>query len=133
MGTKKEVETAIEEARLAKDSDDLDDVKAKSEALSQASMKMGSKIYGQQKQEGGDETPRRRRPTGRRRTRRRTITRWTPSSTRRRATTRTPRRRRNKARRPRAERPSPLPWKDGKNVVDIWSTRVSATLDATTG
>jgi len=51
---KKEVEKAIEEARLVKDSDDLDDLKAKTEALSQASMKMGSAIYGQQKQEGGE-------------------------------------------------------------------------------
>merc|ERR1711966_312036 len=36
--TVKEVEKAIEEARLVKDSDDLDDLKAKTEALSQASM-----------------------------------------------------------------------------------------------
>jgi len=53
--TKKEVEKAIEEARLAKDSDDLNELKSKSEALSQASMKMGSVIYGQHKQEGGDD------------------------------------------------------------------------------
>lgn len=51
--TKKEVETALEEARLAKDSDDLDEVNAKKEALAQASMKMGSAIYGQQQKEGG--------------------------------------------------------------------------------
>jgi len=50
---KKEVEKAIEEGRAAKDSDDLEELKAKSEALSQASMKMGSAIYGQQKKEGG--------------------------------------------------------------------------------
>merc|ERR1711957_977489 len=49
------VEKAIEEARLAKDSDDLNELKSKSEALSQASMKMGSVIYGQHKQEGGDD------------------------------------------------------------------------------
>jgi len=49
--TKKEVEKAIEEARLVKDSDDLDDLKSKSEALSQASMKMGQAIYGQQQQQ----------------------------------------------------------------------------------
>merc|ERR1712127_250539 len=53
--TVKEVEKAIEEARLVKDSDDLDDLKAKTEALSQASMKMGQAIYGQQQQQAGDE------------------------------------------------------------------------------
>eukprot|EP00571_Detonula_confervacea_P017801 CAMPEP_0172297366 /NCGR_PEP_ID=MMETSP1058-20130122/412_1 /TAXON_ID=83371 /ORGANISM="Detonula confervacea, Strain CCMP 353" /LENGTH=679 /DNA_ID=CAMNT_0013006513 /DNA_START=100 /DNA_END=2139 /DNA_ORIENTATION=+ len=54
--TKKEVEKALEEARLVKDSDDLDDLKAKTEALSQASMKMGQAIYGQQQQQaGGDD------------------------------------------------------------------------------
>jgi len=52
--TKKEVEKAIEEARLVKDSDNLDDLKAKTEALSQASMKMGQAIYGQQQQQEGD-------------------------------------------------------------------------------
>merc|ERR1712032_1805673 len=46
--TKKEVEKALEEARLVKDSDDLDELKSKTEALSQASMKMGQAIYGQQ-------------------------------------------------------------------------------------
>merc|ERR1711966_626071 len=51
--TKKEVEKAIEEGRLAKDSDDLEELKAKTEALSQASMKMGSAIYGQQKKDDG--------------------------------------------------------------------------------
>jgi molecular chaperone DnaK len=51
--TKKEVEKAIEEARLAKDSDDLDELKGKTEALSQASMKMGQAIYGQQQQQPG--------------------------------------------------------------------------------
>jgi molecular chaperone DnaK len=49
---KTEVEKAIEEARLVKDNDDLDELKAKTEALSQASMKMGQAIYGQQ--QGGD-------------------------------------------------------------------------------
>merc|ERR1712127_381481 len=52
--TKKEVEKAIEEARLVKDSDDIDDLKAKNEALSQASMKMGQAIYGQQQHQEGD-------------------------------------------------------------------------------
>ena len=50
--TKKEVEKAIEEARLVKDSDDLEELKAKTEALNQASMKVGQAIYGQQ--QGGD-------------------------------------------------------------------------------
>jgi len=54
--TKKEVEKALEEARLIKDSDDLDELKGKTEALSQASMKMGQAIYGQQQQQaGGDD------------------------------------------------------------------------------
>ena len=35
-----------------KDSDDLEDLKAKTEALNQASMKVGQAIYGQQ--QGGD-------------------------------------------------------------------------------
>merc|ERR1712154_200496 len=46
---KKEVEKAIEEAKSVKESDDLDELKAKTEALSQASMKMGQAIYGQQR------------------------------------------------------------------------------------
>jgi molecular chaperone DnaK len=51
---KKEVEKAIEDAKAVKDSDDLDELKAKTEALSQASMKMGQAIYGQQQQAAGD-------------------------------------------------------------------------------
>jgi molecular chaperone DnaK len=51
---KKEVEKAIEDARLVKDSDNLDDLKAKTEALTQASMKMGQAIYGQQQQAAAD-------------------------------------------------------------------------------
>lgn len=47
---KKEVNKAIEDARLVKDSDDLDELKSKTEALNQASMKMGQAIYGQQQQ-----------------------------------------------------------------------------------
>ena len=53
--TKKEVEKAIEEARLVKDSDDLDSLKAKISALSQSSMKMGQAIYGRQQQQDGAE------------------------------------------------------------------------------
>lgn len=52
--TKKEVEKALEEARLVKDSDDLDELKGKTEALTQASMKMGQAIYGQQQQQQAD-------------------------------------------------------------------------------
>merc|ERR1711920_1128230 len=61
--TKKEVETAIEEAKKAKDSDDLDEINAKKEALSQASMKIGQAMYtadaeageeGGEKKEGED-------------------------------------------------------------------------------
>jgi molecular chaperone DnaK len=51
---KKEVEKAIEDAKSVKDSDNLDELKAKTEALSQASMKMGQAIYGQQQQAAGD-------------------------------------------------------------------------------
>merc|ERR1711907_344940 len=43
--TKKEVETAIEEAKKAKDSDDPDEINAKKETLSQASMKIGQAMY----------------------------------------------------------------------------------------
>jgi len=55
---KAEVEKAIEEARGVKDGDDLDELKSKTEALNQASSKIGQAIYGQQKaegEEGGDE------------------------------------------------------------------------------
>merc|ERR1711933_205083 len=43
--TKKEVETTIEDAKKAKESDDLDDITAKKDALSQASMKIGQAMY----------------------------------------------------------------------------------------
>merc|ERR1711862_878042 len=53
---KKEVETAIAAAKEVKDSDDLDVLKAKTEELNKAAMKVGQAIYGQQqdqeKQEG---------------------------------------------------------------------------------
>merc|ERR1711920_48858 len=61
--TKKEVETAIEEAKKAEDSDDPDEINAKKEALSQASMKIGQAMYtsdaaggeeGGEKKEGED-------------------------------------------------------------------------------
>merc|ERR1712071_21117 len=46
--TKAEVNKASEEAKLVKDSDDLDDIKAKSEALSKAAMEIGQAMYGKQ-------------------------------------------------------------------------------------
>lgn len=47
--TKSEVEKAIGEAKAVKDGDDLDELKAKTQALSQASLKIGQAIYGKQK------------------------------------------------------------------------------------
>ena len=46
--TKSEVEKAIAEAKEVKDGDDFDLINEKKEALSQASMKIGQAIYGQQ-------------------------------------------------------------------------------------
>ena len=54
--TKKEVEKAIEEARLVKDSDNLEELKAKTAALSESSMKMGQVIYGRQEQHDSKES-----------------------------------------------------------------------------
>jgi len=52
---KAEVEKAIEEAKAVKDGEDLEELKAKSEALQQASMKIGQAVYGQgQQQQEGD-------------------------------------------------------------------------------
>jgi len=51
---KAEIEKAIAEAKEVKDSEDLDTIKAKVEALNQASLKIGQAVYGQQK-EGGTE------------------------------------------------------------------------------
>jgi len=48
---KAEVEKAVAEAKEVTDSDDLETVKAKIEALNQASLKIGQAVYGQQ---GGD-------------------------------------------------------------------------------
>merc|ERR1711994_544324 len=50
--TKAEIEKAIAEAKEVKDEDDLDTIKAKVEALNQASLKIGQAIYGQQQGEG---------------------------------------------------------------------------------
>lgn len=52
---KAEIEKAIAEAKEVKDSDDLDTVKGKVEALNKASLKIGQAIYG--KQGSGDATP----------------------------------------------------------------------------
>jgi molecular chaperone DnaK len=46
--TKKDIEKAIAEAKEVKDSDDLEDITAKKDALNQAALKIGQAIYGQQ-------------------------------------------------------------------------------------
>lgn len=48
--TKAEIEKAIAEAKEVKDSEDLDTLTAKKDALNQASLKIGQAIYGQQSQ-----------------------------------------------------------------------------------
>merc|ERR1712127_604162 len=50
--TKAEVNKAIEEAKAVKDSEELEEIKEKSEALSKAAMKIGQAMYG--KQDGGE-------------------------------------------------------------------------------
>lgn len=52
---KKEVEKAIAEAKEVKDGEDLEAITAKKEALSQASLKIGQAIYGQQSGDGAAE------------------------------------------------------------------------------
>ena len=53
---KKEVEKAIAEAKEVKDGEDLEAITTKKDALTQASLKIGQAIYGQQQQqEGGSE------------------------------------------------------------------------------
>merc|ERR1711966_127189 len=49
---KDEVQKAIDEAKSVKDSDDLDDIKAKISDLQQSSLKIGQAVYGQQ---GGED------------------------------------------------------------------------------
>ena len=51
--TKAEIEKAISEAKEVKDSDDLEGITAKKDALNQAALKIGQAIYGQQS--GGEE------------------------------------------------------------------------------
>lgn len=54
--TKAEVEKAIAEAKEVKDGEDFDAITEKKDALSQASLKIGQAVYGQQQaQEGGEE------------------------------------------------------------------------------
>jgi molecular chaperone DnaK len=53
--TKAEIEKAIAEAKEVKDSDDLDALTAKKDALNQASLKIGQAIYGQQSQGSTEE------------------------------------------------------------------------------
>ena len=50
--TKAEIEKAIAEAKEVKDGDDVDAIVAKKDALSQASLKIGQAVYGQQQAEG---------------------------------------------------------------------------------
>ena len=51
---KGEIETAVSEAKEALESDDLDAMKAKSDALTQVAMKMGQAIYEQDQATGAD-------------------------------------------------------------------------------
>jgi molecular chaperone DnaK len=51
---KSAIETAVQELKDAKDGDDLDDIKAKTEALTQASMKLGEAMYKAAQADGGD-------------------------------------------------------------------------------
>jgi len=55
-GDKQAIETAIQDLKEAKDGEDADDIKAKTEALSQAVMKLGEAAYkAAQEQGGGDD------------------------------------------------------------------------------
>ena len=51
---KGEIETAVKEAKEALEGDDLDTMKAKSEALTQVAMKMGQAIYEQEQAAGAE-------------------------------------------------------------------------------
>jgi len=53
--TKTEIEKAIAEAKEVKESEDLDAINAKKEALSQAALKIGQAVYGSQGDAGGEE------------------------------------------------------------------------------
>merc|ERR1712012_1296207 len=52
---KAEIEKAIADAKEVKDDDNLETVKAKVEALTAASLKIGQAIYGQEQQQGKDD------------------------------------------------------------------------------
>merc|ERR1712087_647466 len=52
--TKAEVNKAIEEAKAVKDSDNLEEIKEKSDALNKAAMKIGQAMYGSQGGEAGE-------------------------------------------------------------------------------
>jgi len=52
---KSEVEKAIAEAKEVKDSEDMDTIKTKTEALNQVAMKIGQSVYGKQDGEAGNE------------------------------------------------------------------------------
>jgi molecular chaperone DnaK len=54
---KKAIETAIAELKTALEGEDAADIAAKSEALTQASMKLGEQIYKAQQEEAGGEAP----------------------------------------------------------------------------
>ncbi|MEQ8442251.1 MAG: molecular chaperone DnaK [Alphaproteobacteria bacterium] len=51
---KSAIETAIQELKDVKDGDDLEEIKSKTEALTQASMKLGEAMYKAAQAEGGD-------------------------------------------------------------------------------
>ncbi len=53
--TRKGIQSAVEALKQAKDSDNLEDIKAKIEALSQASHKLAEVMYQQASQQGGDQ------------------------------------------------------------------------------
>src|SRR5690606_31831085 len=53
-GVKSEVESAISSAREAAQSDDLDRVKSATQALAQASLKIGEAVYGGAQQPGAE-------------------------------------------------------------------------------
>jgi len=53
---KSEIEGLLAEAKTAAEGDDLDAIKAKSEALAQSAMKMGQAIYEKTQAEGADAT-----------------------------------------------------------------------------
>ncbi len=55
--TRKSIETAVEDLRKAKDSDNVDEIKQKIEALSTASHKLAEVMYQQASQEGGQAGP----------------------------------------------------------------------------